>query len=64
MSRKMLIVDDLPQGALPSYERDIAAKSYVIGQRGAVIAIEEDFDSTTKQIVKEYMNEWVNDECD
>jgi hypothetical protein len=36
IGRKLLMVDELPQGALPRYERDIAVKSYVIGKRGAV----------------------------
>lgn len=36
IGRKLLMVDELPQGALPRYERDIAAKSYVIGKRGRV----------------------------
>ena len=29
-------VDELPQGALPRYERDIAVKSAVIPKRGSV----------------------------
>ena len=36
IGRKLLMVDELPQGALPRYERDIAVKSYVIGKRGSV----------------------------
>lgn len=36
IGRKLLMVDELPQGALPRYERDVAAKSYVIPKRGAV----------------------------
>lgn len=36
VGRKFLMVDELPQGALPRYERDIAVKSYVISKRGAV----------------------------
>ncbi|MGG2309823.1 hypothetical protein, partial [Salmonella enterica] len=31
IGRKLLMVDELPQGALPRYERDIAVRSYVIG---------------------------------
>lgn len=34
--RKLLMVDELPQGALPRYERDISVKSYVIPKRGGV----------------------------
>lgn len=36
VGRKLLLVDELPQGVLPRYERDVTAKSYVIGKRGAV----------------------------
>lgn len=36
IGRKLLMVDELPQGALPRYERDIAIKSYVIPKRGRV----------------------------
>lgn len=36
IGRKLLMVDELPQGALPRYERDIAVRSYVIGKRGSV----------------------------
>lgn len=36
IGRKLLMVDELPQGALPRYERDIAVKSYVIPKRGRV----------------------------
>lgn len=36
VGRKLLMVDELPQGALARYERDIAVKSYVLGKRGAV----------------------------
>jgi len=36
IGRKLLMVDELPQGALPRYERDIAVKSAVIPKRGSV----------------------------
>jgi len=36
IGRKLLMVDELPQGALPRYERDIAVRSYVIPKRGSV----------------------------
>ena len=36
IGRKLLMVDELPQGALPRYERDIAVISYVVPKRGAV----------------------------
>ena len=36
VGRKLLMVDELPQGALPRYERDVRARAYVISRRGAV----------------------------
>lgn len=36
VGRKLLMTDELPQGALPRYERDIAVKSWVLSKRGAV----------------------------
>ena len=36
VGRKLLMVDELPQGALPRYERDVAVKSYVLPKRGTV----------------------------
>lgn len=36
IGRKLLMVDELPQGSLPRYERDIAVKSYIIPKRGSV----------------------------
>ena len=36
VGRKLLAVDELPQGALPRYERDVSVKSYVISKRGTV----------------------------
>jgi hypothetical protein len=36
VGRKCLMVDELPQGALARYERDVTAKAYVISRRGAV----------------------------
>jgi hypothetical protein len=36
IGRKLLLVDELPQGVLPRYERDVTAKSFVIGKRGNV----------------------------
>ena len=36
VGRKCLLVDELPQGALPRYERDPACIAYVIARRGAV----------------------------
>jgi len=36
VGRKLLMVDELPQGALARYERDVAAIATVISRRGAV----------------------------
>ena len=35
IGRKLLTVDELPQGAIPRYERDIAVRSHVIPKRVA-----------------------------
>lgn len=34
ISRKLLVVDPLPQGALPVYDRDVDAKAFVVSKRG------------------------------
>ena len=34
IGRKLLMVDPLPQGALPVYDRDVDAKAFVISKRG------------------------------
>ena len=36
VGRKLLLVDELPQGALARYERDVRATAFVISRRGAV----------------------------
>ena len=36
IGRKLLMVDELPQGALARYEKDVASVAYVISRRGAV----------------------------
>ena len=36
VGRKLLMIDELPQGALARYERDVAAIAHVIAKRGAV----------------------------
>jgi hypothetical protein len=36
VGRKLLMVDELPQGALARYERDIASIAHIVGRRGAV----------------------------
>ena len=36
VGRKLLMVDELPQGALARYERDVAAIAWVVSRRGAV----------------------------
>lgn len=40
IGRKCLMVDELPQGALARYERDVAVKSYIIPKRGGVPSAE------------------------
>nr|DAE79805.1 MAG TPA: major capsid protein [Caudoviricetes sp.] len=35
IARKLLVVDPLPQGALPVYDRDVDAKAFTVGKRGA-----------------------------
>ena len=36
VGRKLLMVDELPQGALARYERDVASVAHVISKRGSV----------------------------
>ena len=36
VGRKLLLVDELPQGALARYERDVRSTAFVISRRGAV----------------------------
>lgn len=36
VGRKLLLVDELPQGALARYERDVSAIAHIIARRGAV----------------------------
>jgi len=36
VGRKLIMVDELPQGALARYERDVAAIAHVVSRRGAV----------------------------
>lgn len=36
IGRKLLMVDELPQGALARYERDVRATAHIISRRGAV----------------------------
>lgn len=36
VGRKLLVVDPLPQGALPVYDKDVDAKAFVISKRGRV----------------------------
>ena len=35
IARRLLVVDPLPQGALPVYDRDVDAKAFTISKRGA-----------------------------
>ena len=36
VGRKLLVVDPLPQGALPVYDKDVDAKAFVLSKRGQV----------------------------
>ncbi len=36
VGRKLLMVDELPQGALARYERDVASIAFIVSRRGAV----------------------------
>lgn len=36
IGRKLLLVDELPQGVIPRYEKDVFAVAHTIGKRGAV----------------------------
>ena len=36
VGRKLLVVDPLPQGALPVYDKDVDAKAFVLSRRGRV----------------------------
>jgi hypothetical protein len=36
IGRKLLMVDELPQGALARYEKDVASTAYVVARRGGV----------------------------
>ena len=35
IGRKILVVDPLPQGALPVYDKDVDARAFVLSKRGA-----------------------------
>ena len=35
VGRKLLVVDPLPQGALPVYDKDVDARAYILSKRGA-----------------------------
>jgi len=37
IGRKLIMVDELPQGALARYEKDVASIAYVLGRRGAAL---------------------------
>ena len=34
VGRKLLVVDPLPQGALPVYDKDVDARAFVVSKRG------------------------------
>jgi len=57
--RKLLMVDELPQGALAKYERDVQVKSYVIPRRGGVPgAVSEPY--APIDTLKEYIRKWMS----
>lgn len=56
---KLLMVDELPQGALAKYERDIQVKSHVIPRRGGVPgAVSEPY--APIDTLKEYIGKWMS----
>lgn len=56
---KLLMVDELPQGALAKYERDVQAKSYVIPRRGGVPGVvSEPYEPI--DTLKEYIRKWMS----
>ncbi len=58
IGRKLLMVDDIPQGALSRYERDVQVNSYVISRRAnAPVPVD---DSMSR--VKNYMMKWINND--
>lgn len=62
---KLLVVDDIPPGALPKYERDVQIKSYVISRRGAVPMDDAINVVTSDEVinkVKNYMMKWINND--
>lgn len=53
------MVDELPQGALAKYERDVQVKSYVIPRRGGVPgAVSEPY--APIDTLKEYIRKWMS----
>ena len=55
---KLLMVDELPQGALAKYERDVQVKSYVIPRRGVPGAVSEPY--APIDTLKEYIRKWMS----
>jgi len=47
VGRKLLVVDALPQGALPVYDRDVESSAAVIGKRGSAPALITEGDRIT-----------------
>ena len=59
LGRKLLMVDELPQGALAKYERDVQVKSYVIPRRGGLpSAVSEHY--APIDTLKEYIMKWMS----
>lgn len=59
LGRKLPMVDELPSGALTTYERDVQVKSYVIPRRGGVPgAVSEPY--APIDTLKEYIRKWMS----
>ena len=62
LGRKLLMVDELPPGALSQYERDMQIKSYVIGKRGAIPNDDLMVPYAQNEKLKDYMMKWINND--
>lgn len=57
LGRGFLMVDELPEGALPRYERDVSIKSYTIGSTRKGVPLIEPYQPTEE--LRGYMAQWV-----
>lgn len=62
LGKKLLMVDELPPGALSKYERDVQVQSYVIGKRGATPNDDLMVPYAPNEKLKDYMMQWMNDD--